>query len=112
MALRTVSLPRGARANVTLTIGATVELTAPPEFALAPLDGYPAGDAWTAGAWDTADVVVAGEHRRDLKVLLEGPLAPTPSSGVPVAADSLLYARVVDAPEVLPAEPVRVSLAP
>lgn len=114
MAYRTVHLPRGARAYVTLTIGATAELTAPPEYAVAPLDGYPAADAWTAGAWDTGDVVVDGEHRRNVRVLVRGPLAPDEAEPVAltVAGDSLLYARVVDAPEVLPTEPVRVNVTP
>lgn len=110
--MHVVSLSRGARATLEVEVAADVELIAPPQLAVTPLDGYPAEGAWAPGAWATPDSVVNGRHRRSLAVLLAGPLAEVTVGAVPVVEPSLLYVRAVEGALVLPADPVRVNIGP
>lgn len=110
--METVNLPRGARANLDIELASSLPLNAQPEVAVSALDAYPTGVAWVAAAWVGAGVVVDGENRRTCRVLIAGPDAPAGDpAGLPIAADSLVRARVAAAPEVVPSKPIRVNLS-
>lgn len=106
----TVHLARGARAYLTLTLAGDAELATTPEVAIVDVDTYPEASSWQAAQWSDIDRLVDGEHLRPVRILLAGPKAPTDPAATTIAGDVLVYGRVASGAELLPSEPVRVSV--
>lgn len=107
----TVNLARGARSYLTLTLAGDAELSSTPEVAIVDVETYPDTTDWRAAQWSDIDRIVDGEHLRPVRILLAGPQAPTDPAATAIAADVYVYGRVAAGAELLPTEPVRVSLS-